>query len=364
MSAWRLESDRVRLEVSGDGGFLYPAEFRLPDGRSVSPLHRAPWLEEALADDVPPMLRGLRGDFFCAPFGDSDALPEETRPHGATANGPWKLVSSDDSNLELELQPSVMGARVTKRVSVRAGHAVIYQHHQFHGGSGALPVGHHAMLHTTEPLLLGFSDWVWGGTPPTALEPDPATGRSSLEYPQRFSDLREVRLNNGQTCDLTTYPCLGRSEDLVMLVANPSLPFAWSAATNQRAGWVWFALKNPRALRSTMLWLSNGGRDTAPWSGRHTGVIGIEEVSACFHLGHRASVEGNPLSAQGIETALELRPDAEVSIRYAFGVAAIPNGFGRVAQIRAVQDGIALEDVAGRRVHVSLNLEFVTEESP
>lgn len=353
----------MRLEVSSDGGFLYPAEFQLSDGRTISPLHRAPWLEEVIPDDVPPMLRGLRGDFFCAPFGDSDLLPEESRPHGATANATWNLVSSDDSQLELELEGSVMGAWITKCVSIRAGQAVVYQEHAFHGGSGALPVGHHAMLHTTEPLLLGFSNWIWGATPPQMIEPDPATGRSSLAYPQRFSDLREVRLNNGETCDLSTYPRLEHSEDLLMLVADPSLPFAWSAATNQRAGWVWFALKNPRVLRSTVLWLSNGGRDTAQWSGRHTGVIGIEEVSAYFHLGHRASVGANPLSTQGIKTALELRPDGEVTIRYAFGAVAVPDGFGRVAQIRAAVGGIALEDEAGRRVRAAVDLEFITQET-
>lgn len=363
MSVWQLESNHVRLEISSEGGFLYPAEFRLEGERIVSPLHRAPWLEEAIPDDLPPMLRGLRGDFFCAPFGDSDLLPEEPRPHGATANAAWTLVSSDDSQLELELQPSVMDARVTKRVFVRQGHAVIYQQHRFRGGSGALPVGHHAMLHTTEPLLLGFSNWVWGGTPPQVLEPDPATGRSSLAYPQRFSDLREVRLENGETTDLTTYPQLEHSEDLVMLVADSTLPFAWSAATNQHSGWVWFALKNPRVLCSTVLWLSNGGRDSAPWSGRHTGVIGIEEVSAYFHLGHRASVEANPLATQGIETALELRPDDEVSIRYAFGVAAIPDGFGRVVRIRAVAGGIALEDEVGQSVYAAVDLGFITEET-
>ena len=362
-NVWRLESDRVRLEVSSAGGFLYPAEFQLSDGRTISLLHRVPWLEEAIPDDVPPMLRGLRGDFSCTPFGDSDLLPEETRPHGATANATWNLGSSDNSNLELELQPSIMGARVTKRFFVRQGHAVAYQQHQFHGGSGALPVGHHAMIHTTEPLLLGCSNWVWGGTPPAALESDPAMGRSSLAYPQRFSDLREVRLANGKTCDLTTYPRLERSEDLVMLVADSSLPFAWSAATNQRAGWVWFALKNPRVLRSTLLWLSNGGRDYPPFSGRHTSVIGIEEVSAYFHLGHRASVQANPLSTQSIKTALELCPDGEVAIRYAFGIAAIPDGFGRVAQIHAAPDGITLEDEGGRCVQAAADLEFITQEA-
>ena len=97
MSAWQLESDRVHSGVSRDGGFLHPVSFQCKDGRTISPLHRAPWLEESVLGDIPPMLRGLRGDFFCAPFGDSDVMPEETRPHGATANAAWTLSSVDDS---------------------------------------------------------------------------------------------------------------------------------------------------------------------------------------------------------------------------------------------------------------------------
>ncbi len=355
MTTWTLENGRVTVSVSSDG-FVYPAEFHLPTG-TVSPLHRAPWLEEPGHDDLPPMLRGLRGDFFCAPFGDSDVLPDEQRPHGRTANGAWQPEGHSSQHLALRLEGTVSGAGVTKRVHLRPGHVVVYQEHVFTGGSGTLPVGHHLMLHAVEPLLLGFSPWVWGGTPPAPVEPDPTRGRSLLRYPQRFDTLEAVQLEDGCSADLTVYPSLERHEDLLLLAADPSLPFAWSAVTSPTGGWVWFALKDPRVLHSTVLWLSNGGRDYPPFSGRHQGVIGIEEVTAFFHLGHRASLDPNVLRGAGIPTALELSTGN--SIRYLFGVVAAPPGFGQVHGVTAAPGGVRLEDAAGLEVYAPCDPTFV-----
>ncbi len=355
---WTLRNDAVRVRVKAIGGSLEP-DFRLQAGW-VSPMHVAPWANERLPDEIPPMLRWLRGDFFCAPFGESDLIPEETRPHGTTANGRWSPSGPADPEggsaltLELELEGQVMGAQVTKRVAVRQGQAIVYQEHVFHGGSGRLPVGHHAMLHASEPLLLGFSDWIWGGTPPSPLEPG---GVSKLLYPQTFHDLTGVSLQTGQPVDLTRYPALKDHEDLLMLVADTRLPFAWSAATAPRAGWVWFALKNPRVLRSTILWQSNGGRKYAPFNGRHRNVIGLEEITAYFHLGHRAALE-NPLLEAGLETALEL--SERLSVRLLFGMADVPAGFGAVTRMTPVPDGVRLEDAAGLTTFAPLDLDFIT----
>ena len=45
------------------------------DGRSISMLHKAPWVGDgsAMPEDAAPHLGGLAGDFFCAPFGDASA---------------------------------------------------------------------------------------------------------------------------------------------------------------------------------------------------------------------------------------------------------------------------------------------------
>lgn len=358
MHTWKLEADRVALGVTEEGGHLDAVRFRTERG-VVAPMHVAPWAGENLPADVPPILRILRGDFFCAPFGDSDLLPEETRVHGSPANAPWRRLAGDDHRLELELTVPILGARLVKRVCLRPGHAMVYQEHDFEGGTGRIPAGHHAMLRAPEPLALGFSRWVWGGTPPAALEPDPRRGRSLLAYPQTFDDLARVRLADGRTADLRQFPALAGHDDLLMLIADPARPLAWSAATAPRRGWVWFALKSPRSLRGTVLWLSHGGRQYPPWSGRHTHTLGIEEVTALFNLGHRASIADNPLSRQGHPTAIELRPARRVRIRYAFGLVAAPPGFGRVQSLDPEPGGVTLTDEHGTRITAPCDPGFV-----
>ncbi len=363
MSQWLLKSDRVEVGVTEQGGQLDPVRFNTASG-IIAPMHIAPWHNEEHGDDVPPMLRMLRGDFFCAPFGDADVIADESRPHGSTANDTWRLVSRDNDNLTLELNRPVMGATVRKEISVRHGHGAVYQDHTFTGGTGRLPIGHHAMLRTPETLHLSFSDFVWGGTMPTPLEPDPQRGRSLLAYPQEFEQLARVRLAAGDLVDLTRYPTLHGHEDLLMLVADDTQPFAWSAVTAPEQGWVWFAIKNPRVLRNTVLWLSNGGRYYPPFSRRHTHVIGVEETTSYFHLGHRASTGDNPLARRGHPTAVTLEPDRPLTVRYAFGVSSAPHEFKHVTSIRPADGGVTLTDETGQQVFAPFDLDFITAEEP
>jgi hypothetical protein len=356
---WRLDGDRTTVGVTEQGGHLDPVSFRLGD-RVVSPMHVAPWADEPPIPSLPPILQLLRGDFFCAPFSDSDVLAdaEDRLPHGPSANAPWRLLSRGDDALELELDRTVMGARLRKRIELRPGHAAVYQRHTFLGGSGRLPVAHHAMLRVPETVYLGFSRYVWAGTPPGVVE-TPPNGRSHLAYPQRIDDLRSVELADGGRTDLTRYPTLERHEDLAMLISDPSLPFGWSTVSAPEHGWVWFAVKALDTLRGTTLWLSNGGRDYAPWSGRHSRVLGVEEGTTYFHLGHRASAEANPLSEAGHPTAIDLDPAGSVHTRYAFGVAAIPSSFRRVVQIEPIEGGLRLRDEGGLETETGFDLDFI-----
>lgn len=357
MKTYPLRSDHVLLAVTATGAHLSDVTFILPDGRGISPMHTAPWANEQLPDDIPPVLKVLRGDFFCAPFGDSDVIPGQTRAHGETANGTWRANPHSDTHLEAVLDGDIMGASVSVDIEVRPGEPMIYQRHTLRGGHGRLPVGHHAMLHATDGLLLGFSPWVFAGTPPNIIE-TPPQGRSILRYPQEIADLHAAMLDDGTAADLTHYPFAEGHEDLWMLSADPSLPFAWTAATCPAAGWVWFSLKNPRLLPSTTLWLSNGGRHYAPWSSRHRRVIGLEEVRSYFHLGHAASIADNPVAARGIPTALELGGD--VVIPYAFGVAPVPPGFGAVTRIEPVENGVRLSDDKGLETFAACNPDFIS----
>ena len=69
-----------------------------------------------------------------------------------------------------------------------------------------------------------------------------------------------------------------------MVINDPKVPLAWTAATFAKERYAWFALKDPAVLRGTLLWISNGGRDYAPWSGKNF-ALGVEPVNGFFDLG-------------------------------------------------------------------------------
>jgi len=144
-----------------------------------------------------------------------------------------------------------------------------------------------------------------------------------------------------------------------MLTADPKLPFAWTAVTFPKERYVYFALRDPAMLRHTLLWISNGGRHYAPWNGRHTSVVGIEDTTSYFHLGLADSVKPNALSRLGIPTTIMLNRRKPVRINYLIGVAAIPPGFDRVKEIRAAKGGVDLIASSGKRAHAPLELEFL-----
>ena len=56
----------------------------------------------------------------------------------------------------------------------------------------------------------------------------------------------------------------------------------WTTVTRPEEGDLFLSLRNARRLPMTMLWHSNGGRDYAPWSGRHFGCLGVEEADPEF----------------------------------------------------------------------------------
>ena len=101
------------------------------DGRTLEPLHTAPWVDDPAitADEsIPPNLRYLSGDFFCAPFGASDVEPAP--PHGWTANSRWQplgtTTGSDSVTARYRLEKRVMGAAVEKTFTLRDGHPFLY----------------------------------------------------------------------------------------------------------------------------------------------------------------------------------------------------------------------------------------------
>ncbi len=359
-----IKTRNVEAGVTTLGGQLWPAKFRVGD-RWISPLSAAPWAGEQPA--LPNILKVLRGDFFCMPFGgnSSEQAGEKHPIHGETANRKWKREPSPDATtLHFSLRTNIRRGRVDKFLSLVEGHPAIYQSHVISGLSGRMPVGYHAMLHLPKQgsARISTSAFSLGQVFPGEFEDPTLGGYSCLKKGAMFTSLKKVPRADGRPADLSIYPAREGFEDLVMMVSDETLPFAWTAAVVAEEGWVWFSLKDPRVLRSTIFWMSNGGRHYAPWSGRHRRVIGIEDVTANFHYGHAESVRSNPLSKAGIPTCLDFSSGTPVAINSIMAVAPIPKGFDEVRQIRKGKQGqtVELESRSGKTIRVPLNLSFLT----
>ena len=120
--SWTLGNAAVQAAVTVQGGHL-TARFAA-GGRMVDPFYTAPWWNERLPPGTSEVIRVLRGDFFCLPFGN------EALPHGKTANDPWRFEGESTEGraceliLSMDLGPG--GGRVRKMVRVVEGEPVIY----------------------------------------------------------------------------------------------------------------------------------------------------------------------------------------------------------------------------------------------
>jgi hypothetical protein len=367
--SWRLASTQVEAFVTELGGHLGPVTFDRED-RKLQPYSVAPWVEERIDPAEPTIIKVLRGDFFCLPFG-GNATPygKEKHPvHGETANACWQFRSLETqagrSCLHLSLQTKVRPGRVDKRIWLVDGQNTIYSQHVVSGMSGPMNLGHHAMLKFPDAPgsgLLSTSRFVYGQVFPHAFELPENGGYSWLKQGAEFTSLETVPALNGETADLTRYPARRGFEDLVMMVSYAELPFAWTAVAFPKERYVLFALKDPRVLRETIFWLSNGGRHYPPWSSRHVNVMGLEEVTSNFHLGLAESARKNPISRKGFPTCLTLNPRKPLVVPYIMGVATIPAGFDRVASIQAARgnQAILLQSASGKQASAAVDLNFL-----
>ncbi len=371
--SWRLASNEVEAFVTETGGHLGPVNFGR-SGRKIMPYSVAPWAEEKFNPPLLPVIRVLRGDFFCLPFG-GNAKPfrgEKHPVHGETANARWRLESLETrknrSCLHLSLRTKIRAGRVDKRISLAQGHNTIYCQHVVSGMSGPMNPGHHAMLKfPDEPGsgLLSTSRFVYAQVLPQPFESAERGGYYSLKPGAEFESLEAVPMVNGETADLSRYPARRGFEDLVMLVSDDTAPFAWTAVSFPKQRFVWFALKDPRVLRQTVLWFSNGGRHYPPWNGRHVNVMGLEEVTSFFHLGLAESARKNSISEKGFPTCLQLDPKQPLVVAYVMGVARIPAGFDRVVSIHTLpgNQAIELRSASGKRTEAQVELDFITDKA-
>jgi len=310
------------------GAMIGPALFLLPDGRQVAPLHVAPWWREPEAARLPGLLRGLRGEWPCVPFGHETeahaALPEawkapgEMEPatwlHGYPSNHEWSIetLSPDAVRLAIDLPATEPIARIEREIGGDPDAPALDFVLRIHARRAvALPIGLHFTLALPErPMAASIAvpNTAWGRTYPMPTEP----GVSRLAADTRFETLERVPLAAGGTMDATRVPFSFPAEEIVQVCG---LARGEASLVNVAAGYRATIRWDERQFPALQLWYSCKGSGGPPWNGRHT-ALGLEPVCAAFDLGERISGRDNPLSASGVPTAVRLSPEEPFEARY------------------------------------------------
>jgi len=145
-----------------------------------------------------------------------------------------------------------------------------------------------------------------------------------------------------------------------MFISDPQLDFTYTAASVPDEGYLYFQLKNPKVLAQTVFWMSNGGRHYAPWNGRVTSVLGMEEVTSFFHYGIQKSVEKNLFKERGWKTTIDFDGKTVVHIKLIMGLVPIKKGFKGVRDIvRKDESVLTINGRGGKKIHVPCRVDFL-----
>jgi hypothetical protein len=367
-----ISTREVELAVTRLGGHMAPVTFFRDTDKAVQPYYISPWQNEKPSKMPAAALVPLRGDFFCLPFGANteEVAGEQHPPHGETAGAKWSFVgrkkTGDVITLTLSIDTKVRRGRVTKELSLVDGHNVVYSRNIIEDFAGRVPLGHHATLPLPEKegaLRIATSPFRFGMTCP-GLFSDPKRGEyQSLLPGAKWTDLTKVPVawKGAPDADLTCLPARYGYADLIQIVnerwEQTDSP-AWTTATYAELGYVWFSLKDPAVLGSTLFWIENHGRHGHPWNGRNS-CLGLEDVTAHFADGLAASMRENTLTKEGVETTLELRADRPTSVNYIQGVVKVPNGFEMVRAMEFASGRVTLVSTTGKRVSTAVRHEFL-----
>lgn len=370
--SWIIENGNVRLAITHIGGQMAPVEFNRNSGKSIQPYYISPWQDEGLKL-APPVLISLRGNFFALPFG-SNAGPYKGMkflPHGEPAGADWSFIGAKKhgaiTSLTLGLKTKVPSGKITKRVQLVDGQNVVYTQERLDGYSLRTSIGHHAILAVPNKpgaLKVATSEMRFGRVSPFVFS-NPENGEyQAFEVGKTFTSLSKVplALKGTTTSDASAFPARKGFADLLGIFSKPaaSLPhgLAWTTATNDDAGYLWFSMRDPSILPTTVMWIENHGRHGSPWNGRNQ-CLGLEDVCSYLNEGMPISAQKNDVNALGIPTSIQLSPRKPTNVNYVEGVAKVPKGFVKVRTVEFSKGKVTFVSVTGKRVTVPVRWDFV-----
>lgn len=370
--SWVLENDTVRLSITHVGGQMAPVSFFRSTPKPVQPYYISPWQDEGLKLD-PPVLISLRGNFFCLPFGGNSAPYKGMKflPHGEPAGAEWKMMGAAKrgkvTTLRLGLNTNVPEGRITKSVQIVDGQNVIYTQERLDGYGLRTSIGHHAILAVPKKeggMKVATSPMQFGMTSPVLFS-NPKNGEyQSLEIGKTFSSLEKVPQGwkGAPPADCSSFPARYGFADLIAVFSRKSSDLdqgiAWTTATNRDENYLWFSLRDPKILPTTVMWIENHGRHGSPWNGRNA-CLGLEDVCSYLNEGMPISAQPNEVNARGIPTSIQLSPKRPTFVNYVEGVAKIPAGFIKVKTVEFGDHSVTFRSITGKSVTVPVNYGFV-----
>ncbi len=332
--AWQLSWDFGSAEVQALGGMLGPVSLRLDDERELDIMHVAPWASTTGAAALPGLLRRMRGEWPCVPFGRTDdpgPLPagwQRTEAsgdgwmHGYAANHRWTCIAATPHRVHLAIDyPADSAIERIERVIAVDPHAAALDIRLsiWSRRPSRMPVGLHPTFRI--PPTPGRVKVVLGEHAGIHSYPSAAPGAVSRLLPDTRSPSLSAMAGVDGPLDLGQLPLTMPTEELMQVralaPASEAPPFALHYLDYDACVGMWW---DTAQLPDLMLWISNGGRINFPWMSRHL-AIGAEPVNSLFDLGRVARAPaGHPLADR---LGVALRPDEPWHTRYR--IAAWPN---------------------------------------
>jgi hypothetical protein len=310
--AWRCGS----LSVQRHGGMLAPLTFIVEGGRQVSPLYLAPWAADESRPALPPILKNIRGEWPCVPFGSGAGDPYL---HGFGSNVLWNWTKVTPYQVELNCRYPVdddIEELIRRITPVPDRAAVDIELVVKARRKTRLPAGLHFTFCKPRTCALlkpgAFRDaWTSPGPPYEDIQ--------AFAPNRRFQDLRRVPSSDGGHIDATIFPLPVPAEDLIQLNDVDGCFDLDLPGDDSRVSLSW----NREHFPSVLLWMSNRGLLKPPWNGEHV-ALGIEPICSAFGLGLDAVRNENPLSQSGVNTVIEFDPATPFRTTYRISAAALP----------------------------------------
>jgi hypothetical protein len=361
--SWILENGNIKLCLTEKGGHMAPVVFFRDTEKPVKPFYINPWAEEGLdIEGDMAALDPLRGDFFCLPFGEDNSWNGEFHPlHGETSGSIWNISPNQkDDTIELQMNTTSRKGKIVKRIKLAEGENNLYISHVIEGFSGPAPLGHHVIFPGGVKKYISTSPVKFGYTAKNKKSYYEAGVYHSLASFIKFTSLEKVPTiwKDNKYADCSVFPIRRGFEDVIQLYNAPIQDFAWAAVTVPEENYLWFSLKDPQILPSTVIWMENYGEHQHPWNGRNC-CLGIEDVCSYFADGLGASVDNNFLNEEGIKTCHHLQADIPLTVNYIQGIVMIPEGFDRVKTIEGKDDGVMITSFTGKTVFTKVDSEFL-----